>query len=380
VAGNTKTTNNFDIFILDRSTGQMQRLMGVNGAEPDGQSGNVGISADSIGQFIVFTSTSDNMVSSPVVTLGTTETYLYDRINNKLTLVSQAGGQAANADAVGTTVSADGTKVPFYSAATNLGQTVSGSSDQVYLATLSNGTPSLTLVSANTLGQPSNNDFGTSGAWISSSGQFVGFDSDATDLVSPGPTATPQSYRRDVQGGTTIQASLTSSGGQPDSDNNLAVLSPDGSLVAFASDASNMLGPGSPVGQMYDRNLSVPTTELLSAANGTNGPAPNNTSGSGAINVFSADNRFAVFDSLATNLAANDTHDGTVNDVFVRDRVSNTTVLADLLADGTQPNSGCGNETISFNGKVVAFFTAASNFPASNGHNQIYLLANPLSH
>ncbi len=72
----------------------------------------------------------------------------------------------------------------------------------------------------------------------------------------------------------------------------------------------------------------------------------------------SADGRFVVFDSAASNLVANDTNGNF--DVFVRDRSSGSTERVSVKNDGTQAVGGSGFSQISEDGRLVVF---SSNSP-----------------
>ncbi|MBI3844780.1 MAG: PD40 domain-containing protein [Planctomycetes bacterium] len=75
---------------------------------------------------------------------------------------------------------------------------------------------------------------------------------------------------------------------------------------------------------------------------------------------ISADGRFVVFASDATNLVAGDTNG--VTDVFIRDRAIGTTQRVSVASDGSQANAAStSNPAISGNGRFVAFTTAATN-------------------
>ncbi len=54
--------------------------------------------------------------------------------------------------------------------------------------------------------------------------------------------------------------------------------------------------------------------------------------------AISADNRYVVFQSLASNLVENDTNG--ILDVFVRDRLTNKVTRVNVASDGTQALGG----------------------------------------
>ncbi len=111
-------------------------------------------------------------------------------------------------------------------------------------------------------------------------------------------------------------------------------LNGDGSMVAFESRA---LLTGEPTGgnlQVFLRNRATGKTVLVTRADGPNGAVAN---ASGVSPSISADGRYVVFESSATNLVpgftpvdriACDNGSGEfVGDVYIRDLVNNTTRL-----------------------------------------------------
>jgi hypothetical protein len=90
-------------------------------------------------------------------------------------------------------------------------------------------------------------------------------------------------------------------------------------------------------------------------------------------NQISADGRYVVFHSFASNLVPGDFNGQT--DIFVRDRVANTTILASKNNSGTPGDSGSLAPSISADGRYVTFSSAASNLvPAdTNGSPDIFV-------
>lgn len=89
--------------------------------------------------------------------------------------------------------------------------------------------------------------------------------------------------------------------------------------------------------------------ELLSPSS-SGGPADGPST---AVQV-SADGRFVAFESSATNLVPLDSN-GSVRDVFVRDRSSGTTMLVSRSTSGTQSNAASQLGGISGDGRFVTF-------------------------
>src|SRR5262249_42288659 len=145
------------------------------------------------------------------------------------------------------------------------------------------------------------------------------------------------------------------SGGSPS-------ISGDGQIVAFYSDATNLVsGDTNGRTDVFVRVLSSNTTEIISVA--TDGTPGNGASVNPSI---SGDGRFVAFQSLASNLVAGDTNG--VADIFVRDRVNNTTERA---CGGIQGNRFSFTPAISADGNFVAFASAASNLTMGDTNNKL---------
>ena len=104
-------------------------------------------------------------------------------------------------------------------------------------------------------------------------------------------------------------------------------VSGDGSIVAFGSNAPNLVANGPTAFSVYVRDRNAGTTELVSVSDA--GVAGSSTSLRPSI---SADGNRVAFHSIASNLVANDSN-GTA-DVFVHDRVSGDTTLISIETGG----------------------------------------------
>ena len=145
------------------------------------------------------------------------------------------------------------------------------------------------------------------------------------------------------------------------------MISADGRFLAFDSHASNLVA-----GDTNERNdvfvrdrLSGKTTRVSVRTGGEQG---NEAS---YLRAISADGRFVVFSSYASNLVAGDTAgcNGerlTCSDVFVRDRVTGKTTRVSVGSGGEQANGNSGEAAISADGRFVAFSSYASNLVAGD--------------
>ena len=131
-------------------------------------------------------------------------------------------------------------------------------------------------------------------------------------------------------------------------------ISPDGRYVVFSS-SSRYLAPGASGGiypaYLHDRRTHL--TELVSIS--SSGALANSYSYGKSI---SANGRFVLFGSDATNLVAGDTNDSP--DVFVRDRNAHTTTRLSVGPHGAQANGESYQAAISPNGRFVTFGSFAT--------------------
>ena len=175
---------------------------------------------------------------------------------------------------------------------------------------------------------------GSSIATISADGRFVAFDSWATNLVAGDTNELRDVFVHDRQTGTTERVSVASDGTQANGGGGWPAISADGRFVAFYSGASNLV-PGDTNGWedafVHDRQTGI-TERVSVASDGTQG---NSWSKSPAI---SADGRIVAFISDATNLVPGDTNG--VDDIFVHDRGAPATVTTTVNFDSPAPPGG----------------------------------------
>ena len=199
---------------------------------------------------------------------------------------------------------------------------------------------------------------------ISSDGSIVAFISEATNLVSGDTNDVQDVFVHDLDTGITERVSVSSAGFQADDEVFTMNLSSDGRFVAFGSYATNLVADdtnGFIDVFVHDRDTGA--TERVSVA--TAGTEANNESYSPAI---SSAGRFVAFRSDATNLVVNDTNHN--SDIFVHDRTLGVTERVSVASDGTQANGDSTLPAISADGRFVAFSSEASNLVAGDTNNQ----------
>jgi len=206
-----------------------------------------------------------------------------------------------------------------------------------------------------------NGDSGLS--FISTDGRYVLFASTADNLVPPnGAFVAPgrmNVFLRDRTNGSTALVSVNLAGtGGGNGDSFPTGLSANGRYALFESSASDLVaGDTNDASDIFVRDLITGTTALASA--GINGEIGNGVSRN---SVMTPDGRYVAFVSTATNLVAGDTN--RIPDVFVRDLQAQTTTLASVGAVSTSASTPAGSSespAITPDGRYVAFYSTASN-------------------
>jgi Tol biopolymer transport system component len=153
--------------------------------------------------------------------------------------------------------------------------------------------------------------------------------------------------------GTNSLVSVGIDGAPSEGPNLHPAISDDGRFVTWeASSDDGRLVPGVRQG-VFLRDLGTGTTELVSVA--LDGTPGNDGSYSPAI---SADGRYVVFSSWATNLTA-DTEPTGWREVFRRDRVAGTTSKVSVANDGTPLDLPGLHPSVSDDGRFVVFESAS---------------------
>jgi len=165
------------------------------------------------------------------------------------------------------------------------------------------------------------------------------------------PRATPFLLPRNIAG-------IQGNGGGGDGE-----FSPDGRYVVFESAASNLV-PGDTIlaVDIFVKDLQTGAIERVST---------NDADGQGDFSSFdgrfSADGRHVVFESFATNLVSNDTNFRT--DVFIKDLQNGAIQLVSTDATGGQGNEWSGDAELSADGRYVVFGSFASNLVPDDTNN-----------
>jgi Tol biopolymer transport system component len=268
--------------------------------------------------------------------------------------VDSSGNQAVGSDFLPTgspAISADGRYVAFRSAASNLVANDTNGQEDVFLRDTANG--ATTLISVGHDVPQANGD--SRDPAISADGRYVAFRSAANNLVTSDGNAADDIFLRDTQTDTTTIISLDTGGGWSNGASYDPDISADGRYVVFYSAASDLVsGDTNGVLDVFLRDTQTNTTTRISVA--SDGTQANGNSLNPAI---SADGRYVVFQSDATNLVTGDTNGK--SDIFLHDTQTGTTTRVSVDSSGTEGNNPSHNPAISADGRYIAFDSAASN-------------------
>lgn len=359
----------WDIFVFDGETGKVSRVS-VNsaGSQANDLSTFPSISGD--GRYVVFLSEANNLVPSDVNGAG--DIFRHDRMTGETIRVNLASsGAAANRPLVPgafPTSSADGNRVSFSSEATNLVPDDTNDTGDQFVRDVSAGT----TVRVNLTNDGGETGSGTTSARcanISGNGRYVVFSSDASELGGPDDDIT-NIYRRDLQENVTELVSYALPQSRLAADTMDPSVSADGRYVVFESTASSLVPDDNDAhSDVFIRDMGTGTMERVSVTDA--GDEANGHSYLSCLRSVSADGRYVVFFSEATNLVTGDTNGKT--DVFVRDRVKQTTTRVSVGSNGEEATSPAIDATISANGKVVAFISLAEAFGGEPGFKQVWI-------
>lgn len=299
--------------------------------------------------------------------VGGLEVSLAERVS-----VDTGGGDANSASELAW-IGESGTKVVFWSDATDLVVTDTNGARDIFMRDLV--TDTTTLVSVSSAGVQGNQ---ASFPWdVSGDGRFVVFESSSTNLVPLDTNGLQDIFVRDTVSLETTIVSVASDESLSDGWSSRGTVSEDGRYVAYVSTAMNLVAgdtPGSP--DVFVRDTVAGTTTCVSVT--TTGTPGLNDCDSPSI---SADGRYVAFTSNAPFSGGGDgdlVADGKGGGVFLRDLQTGTTSRVSVTVDGLAQNASSFYPFISADGSVVVWHSSASNFVAGDDKGQRDVFARDL--
>jgi Tol biopolymer transport system component len=208
---------------------------------------------------------------------------------------------------------------------------------------------------------------------VSRDAAFVVFTSQQANLV-PGDTSSPDYFRKNLATGEVLRVNQPPAGGNSNGPvDDFARMSADGRFVAFSSTGSDLVsGDTNGVSDIFVRDMSNGLIERVSI-----GSSGEQALGNSVQPWISGDGRFVAFASVGTQLGQ---APGTTGNIFIRDRLNNTTARVSFGVAGSDPNgtSGFGIDrvNVSDDGRWLTFGSNASNLVVgdSNGATDVFLV------
>ncbi len=333
-----------DLFLRDMTSGETKIVsVNLNGTPASGFR-NAALSPD--GRFLLFESPMPNLVTNTSYGI---QVYLRDLEtgNNMLVSVSTNVDSAGNSTSCNAVMTPDGRWVAFQSRATSLSASDTNYNPDIYLRDMQAGTTM--LVSATPVGTGSTNVYAVSdNPSISDDGQYVAFESTATDLVATVSAAISSGvYLRDVAGGTTAFISAQTDDGSA----TRPIISSEGRFVGYECSTN-----------LYCWDRTVGASFLLS----TNYAGSGGADGPCHSPQFTPDSRYCVFLSSATNLVPTTASRDQCR-VYRRDMQTGEIVL---FGGDLGPSAAAGDwASVSEDGNIVAFQSSNSE-SSSNDLNE----------
>jgi Tol biopolymer transport system component len=210
---------------------------------------------------------------------------------------------------------------------------------------------------------------GSEDARFSADGHSVLFVSLASNLVAGDSNGAEDLFIKNLQSGAIQRVSTDAAGVQGNSSSLNAQFSADGRYVVFQSYASNLVaGDSNGDWDLFVKDLQSGAIQRVSTD-----AAGAESNGYNDQPRFSSDGRHVVFQSYASNLVAGDSN-GT-GDIFVKNLQSGAIQRVSADAAGVQGNSDSGYAQFSADGRTVLFQSLASNLVAgdSNGASDIFV-------
>jgi Tol biopolymer transport system component len=206
--------------------------------------------------------------------------------------------------------------------------------------------------------EANSHSFATTAA-ITTDERFVVFSSEATNLVAGDRNDASDIFMRDRWMGQTIRISVDNNGVEGNAASAQPVISANGQFIAFSSKATNFVaGETNTVADIFIYDTQ---TKQLRGMN------PLDSNGDSLNPSISADGRWVVFESTASNLVANDTNKA--SDIFLFDSKTNQLTRISVNDGGAQGNGNSIHPMIAANGGVVVFESEATNLVSGDTNN-----------
>lgn len=301
----TSTASNFasndnngteDIFLRDTVNATTELIsISTTGSTGNYQSGgDLGLDISRDGKYVVFTSSASNLVTTD--TGGKMDVFVRDRTLGTTTLISMSdSGIQGNGDSRRPSISCEGSRITFYSQASNLVTSdTNGHSDVFYVDRIGQRTMyNITQASNGYSGFPS----------ISCSGDTISYHTDASNLLAADTNVRSDIYAHDISSDSTYLVSKSTSGTISDGYSYTPSVSADGRYITFESGANNLAGYSNGWQNIYIHDRFTATTEKISKRNSSTNTFQNSSAAKISVN-----GEVVVYESDDTGLVTGDTN------------------------------------------------------------------------
>lgn len=366
------TNGCIDIFLFDRETGTTRLVSrATDGTQSNANSYAPQISAD--GSTVTYYSQATNLDAEVIDAGSDIDVFVFTVATGETKLISRSTDDvnAANGDSISPSLSSDGSSVVYQSYATDLHGLDTDADSDIVITDVATGTTE--LASLNTAGDGSGNSSSYSPS-LSDDGTKVVFYSLASDLVSSDSYGGDDVFVRDLTAGVTELASVSSDGTQSNAPSYFPSISPDGKVVLFSSSARNLVADDDSIGYaVYARHIELDETIRVSQSDEGAGQDDNShLDGPGMLSALTSGNeRIATFFTGATNLLTTDgdsTFDSISTPIWFENEPSDSSTTVDSGTDSpatdggaVESDSGASSDTTSGSEETVGSDSSSSN-------------------
>jgi hypothetical protein len=225
------------------------------------------------------------------------------------------------------------------------------------LALQAQAAPQVAVISRTSAGVPANGYSTTegNGGMLSGDGKIAAFASNAANLPA-GDGTTFRCYVRNIATGKTRIVSVASNGDPATTQTFSPAVSTNGRYVTFHGTGMGLPGANGAI-QVWVRDMQTGITLLASKAS-------SGTVASGAYPSLSGDGRFVAFESNSANLPGGD---GVHSFVYRRDLKFGKTALVSKANNGSPATGDVYGQLLSADGRFVVFRSNDAGLPGGNG-------------
>ncbi len=335
-----------------------------------GNRASVHASIDDAGTRLVFESQATNLAPPRTDANGSSDIFLRDATGAAgpvLFLLSQSDGDATAADAASSrpAISADGTTVVFDSAASDLDADQGIAKRQrIFVRDLTRTLDRGNAFEVPPIGAGREPNGDSSAPRVSGDGKLVAFQSTVSSFVAGDTNGASDIYLYRRGTGVVERVSVGLRGAEGNGASTNVRISDDGRWVGFDSDASNLVAADTNgIGDVFVRDLVAGTTERVSVDSDGGEISATRAARTISLRDISADGRFVAF---ATDIAVDAIDTNGAFDVYIRDRVLGTTTPLARIPGGIG-DAATTDASLNRDGTSAALASAAENLAGPTG-------------